>query len=83
MHQIALSDGRNQGFNPDFLPGLPDTLILGDFNAHFIINFIHGKKNSIAEIKKTTNILRITHAPQYTQRTRESKQSQCMTQITA
>jgi len=32
---VRTSDSRNQGFNPDFLPGLPDTFILGDFSAHF------------------------------------------------
>jgi len=32
---VRASDGRSQGFNPDFLPAQPDTFILGDFNAHW------------------------------------------------
>ena len=34
---VRTSYGRNQGFNPDFLPGLPDTFILGDFNATWFL----------------------------------------------
>ena len=67
------SDGRNQGFDPDFLPVLPDTFILGDLmligplgtrvgvriQIIIIIIYLPAKHDTVHKVE--TNILSARH----------------------